>query len=144
MADTAPDADRDAGGPSPVPQRRQHERYLKRERLRRRRDFLRVQQGGRRFTTPRMTVLLLANDLDGRRFGVTVSTKVGNSVTRSRVKRRLRDLYRRNRELVPLGYDVVVIARRDAVAASFDELRDDLTRFARWARDRARKERSAR
>lgn len=112
------------------------ERFRKSERLLKRRDFLYVQQRGLRFTTPRLVILTILSPVERRRFGVTVSTKVGNSVVRSRVKRHLRELYRRNKALWPAGHDVVVIARRKAADDGFEALRNDVLRWSAWIRKR--------
>jgi ribonuclease P protein component len=47
--------------------------------------------------------------------GVTVSGKVGNSVIRNRIKRQVREFFRRHREALPQGVDFLVIARKSAV-----------------------------
>jgi ribonuclease P protein component len=63
----------------------------------------------------RSFVLLVADqptDLgDGTpRLGITVSRRVGAAVRRNRVKRRLREWFRRRGDTVPHGKDLVVIA----------------------------------
>ncbi len=58
-------------------------------------------------------------DAEGRAFGhlgITASRRVGNAVTRNRIKRAVREWYRRSRGMVPPGLDLVVIARRPAAA----------------------------
>ena len=56
------------------------------------------------------------------RVGFTVSTKLGNAVTRNRVRRRLREIYRlHGHELLP-GTDMVVVARFKAAGASYWQL----------------------
>ena len=56
------------------------------------------------------------------RVGVTVSKKLGKAVVRNRVRRRLREVYRLNESRFLPGWDIVVVARRRAITASFSEL----------------------
>jgi ribonuclease P protein component len=67
-------------------------------------------------------VLVTVDDTGARpRLGVTVSRRVGNAIVRNRVKRRIREWFRRERETLPAGSEVVVIARPDAASLSFQE-----------------------
>lgn len=91
-------------------------------RLRRRSEIKRVQDGGKRFVSGSVVLMVLPNPASVRRLGVTVSSKVGNSVVRSRVKRRFREIFRRRRALLPAGCDVVLIARSAAAQTSWPEL----------------------
>jgi ribonuclease P protein component len=82
-----------------------------------------VQRGGRRRHTPHFVVVSLESDRAGApaRLGITVSSRVGGSVQRNRVKRRVRELFRLRRgEFIP-GQDVVVIAKTDAPEISSAE-----------------------
>ena len=97
-------------------------RFLRRFRLRKRYDFLRVQQAGRRHRGKFLTFLLApALEAEGR-IGITVSKKVGHSPARAFTKRRLRELYRLHRHLWPIGVDVVVVANPGAAEAPWGEL----------------------
>jgi ribonuclease P protein component len=76
-------------------------------------------------------VLLVRNRGDGdeqKRVGFTVSKKVGNAVTRNRMKRRFRSLAR---EIIPTngipGSDHVMIGRQSGIESEFGLLRQDLT-----------------
>jgi ribonuclease P protein component len=49
------------------------------------------------------------------RFGITVTRKVGNAVTRNRIKRVVRESFRLLGDVFPAHLDVVVVARAAAV-----------------------------
>jgi ribonuclease P protein component len=55
------------------------------------------------------------------RLGITVSRRVGPAVVRNRVKRRVREWFRNEREAFELGLDVVVIGRRPAADLPAEE-----------------------
>ncbi len=60
--------------------------------------------------------------------GFTVSRKVGTAVERNRVRRRLREIVRRSAtEDFAAGHDYVLIGRRAALSASFQELMAELS-----------------
>jgi len=81
--------------------------------VRKRAEFLRIQDGGQRVSTPRFVLILSANpEQRGPRLGITASRRVGNSVVRSRAKRLVREAFRATRELWPVGVDLVVIVKR--------------------------------
>jgi len=76
----------------------------------------------------------------GPRFGFTVTKKLGNAVTRNRIRRRLKAALS---ELAPSlaqpGYDYVVVARSAAFDRAYADIRADLTRaFATLHRDNTR------
>jgi ribonuclease P protein component len=94
------------------------ERLPRTHRLTKRRDFTRVQRMGARGTNQALTVVIV----DGRtRLGLTVSKKVGNAVVRNLVKRRVREIMRKDKTQW-LRQDVVVIANPDAALLDFHEL----------------------
>ncbi|HEX9051843.1 MAG TPA: ribonuclease P protein component [Anaeromyxobacter sp.] len=91
-------------------------------RLRRRREFLQVQQRGRRLYAGEVLVLALAASGSGPRIGITVSSKVANAVGRNRVKRWVREAFRAIRSDLP-AVDLVVVARRGATAMGLEGAR---------------------
>jgi ribonuclease P protein component len=70
------------------------------DRLRHRREFLRVYQDGRRVGGRCFGFFYLAADGDRHRLGLTVPRQVGGAVVRNRVKRRLREIFRLHREVL--------------------------------------------
>ncbi len=66
------------------------------------------------------------------RVGFTVTKKIGNSVVRNRIRRRLREAVRHVMpEAARPGHDYVLVARHQALSAPFEELVRDLGRALR-------------
>lgn len=119
------------------------ETYPRSERLRRRQDFLRVQREGARVHTPHYVVVLMPRTEEGDevgRLGITVTKKVAIAVGRNRVKRVVREVYRKNRDLFPKGCDIVVMAKSGAPELGYHEAMAELAKvsgpMARAARAR--------
>ena len=60
------------------------------------------------------------------RVGITASKKVGNAVTRNRVRRRIREWTRRRYADLPADLDLVIVAREAAAHAQAPALFSDL------------------
>jgi ribonuclease P protein component len=58
---------------------------------------------------------------------VTVSRRVGGAVVRNRIKRMVREFFRRHHTRIYPPQDVVVIARTDASTATYADVRRELT-----------------
>lgn len=59
--------------------------------------------------------------------GFVVSKKVSKSaVKRNKIKRRLREIYRRNRDMLPANISIVIQVLPQAAEASFDEIKREI------------------
>lgn len=102
-------------------------RFPKAARVRRRAEFLSIQESGRRFPSGRLLVLV-RDDAPGtaRRLGVVASKKVGGATVRNRAKRLVREAFRTHPEWFrgETGTTVVVVVRPggdlDATAVAHD------------------------
>lgn len=103
------------------------EALRKQERVRRRGDYLRAYRQGRRRSGALAVLHFFPNDNGMPRLGVTVSRKVGNSVVRHQVKRRVVEAYRRAgiRRQLP-AWDFVVHAKPGIAGASFAAVRGEV------------------
>ena len=103
--------------------------------IRKRRDFLAANRGLRN-AKPGFVLLTRPNDGQGRRYGITVTKKIGNAVVRNRMKRRFRELLW---AALPGGglpdHDHVLIGREGGVERDFARLSEELaTALGRAAR----------
>lgn len=96
-----------------------------RERIRKQKDFNLLYRKGNRFRGKYFNLVFLSNDLNFSRMAVVASKKVGNAVIRNKVKRRMRTLFRRNKELLENSWDLVIISKQRIKDASWIKLRND-------------------
>jgi ribonuclease P protein component len=110
------------------------EALARRQRVRRGGDYLRAYRRGRRRTGALVNLHFIPNEGEAARLGVTVSRKVGNSVVRHRIKRRIVEAFRRapwRGELPP--WDFVVHVKPAAAAADYAALRHEVEGLLRGA-----------
>ena len=100
--------------------------FPKQQRLRKRAEFTRTMDNGTKIVTPYLVAIGRRSRGPTSRIGFIVSKKVGGAVTRNRVRRRLRELFRTLPDR-PLNMDLVVIARHQAAGADFETIGQALT-----------------
>ena len=109
------------------------EAFPKALRLRRRREFVRVQTKGEKHHVRHFLVFVLAGP-EGRlpppRVGVTVTRKVGSAVQRNRIRRWVREAFRRTRTRFAGGLEMVWVAKQTAAAGCYAEVVADMNTMA--------------
>jgi len=104
----------------------------KEERLKKNSQFAQVYGDGKSQANRLLALKMLPNGLEVNRFGFSVSKRLGNAVVRNKVKRRLRQLA----SLTPTGkgWDLLVIARKPASTASYQQLGEALAELLKKGR----------
>jgi ribonuclease P protein component len=118
-------------------QRLPSERLPSEQTVRRRADYLRCYRTGRRRQGSLALLYFVPNQLEGPRLGITASRKVGNAVVRHRLKRRIKEIYRRwqdRSQLPPL--DLVVHLKPEAGKSDFPALKAEVLRLLSGLRER--------
>jgi len=80
-------------------------------RVRRRRDFERAYEEGKKVVTPEFALFARPNGLPHSRLGITTTRRLGKAVTRNRARRLVREAYRTHRQKIPTGLDLVFVVR---------------------------------
>lgn len=104
----------------------QHQSLTKEEKLKKRWEFEKVYKQGKRYWNKNFAIYVLPNGMPRTRLGLTVSKKVGNSVQRNRVKRLIRESFRLSKEHIMSGYDIVVVAQKNAYGLKYQQAQSAL------------------
>jgi ribonuclease P protein component len=117
----------------------------RRLRMRRRRDFERAYAEGVRVRGSTLAIVARPNGLLHPRFGLSIGRAVWRrAVQRNRVRRIFREAFRLERQALPAGLDLVLMAARPKLRPRLDETRAELVQLARKAARRlAERERRA-
>jgi ribonuclease P protein component len=99
-----------------------------RERIRKKSDFLFLYKNGCRYRGRYFNLVYFPNSLAFSRMAIVVSKKVGKAVTRNKVKRWIRDLFRRNKDWIRGSFDIMIIAKKEILEISRLQLRDHYLR----------------
>lgn len=98
-------------------------------RVKKRREFLGIQGAGGKHHLRHFLVFVVppaarppADRVMPPRLGVTVTRKVGCAVVRNRIKRFVREAFRRKRGSFTPGYDMVWVAKQSAAAVGYADV----------------------
>ena len=114
--------------PCPEPNPKGTARFTKAARLRHRQEFLRAQAQGKRFHTRHFGVTLAPMAEGHPRLGLVATRRIGKSVQRNRVKRLLREFFRRHQTGLP-ALDLVIMAKKGAAALEYHQVEEELGRL---------------
>ena len=129
---------------------------LAHSRLRKHADYLRAYAAGRKRHSAAMSWFLApAPQADAQaapqateselaptasRVGLTVGKIMGKAHERNRIKRRMREALRRNIDLLPAGFDLILHPRRTVLTMEFAQLEREVVRILQQAEAEAKKQ----
>jgi ribonuclease P protein component len=105
--------------------------FRKEERIRKRAEFQRALKTGARFQTLHFRISITPNGLSHCRLGITVAKKIGSAVQRNRIKRRVREFFRLNKDSLPGSSDLIITAREGAADLNFWQVSEELRELFR-------------
>jgi len=97
----------------------------KENRLRKKKEFEKVAKEGRGVREEFLVLKYLKNNLNLVRAGFVVSQKISKkAVVRNKVKRRLREIVRRNLEKLKPGYDLIFFTKKGIEEKDFWQIKE--------------------
>ncbi len=103
----------------------------RRYRLKKSSDFQRVRNTGKAYAHPLFVLIYAPNSSTQTRVGIAAGRSIGNAVKRNRAKRRLRACIQPWLKQLEPGFDIILIARKPLLTASYDHLYSALVKALR-------------
>ena len=88
------------------------------------REFDNIIKNGKYKKNKEFVIYYIDNDKENSRFGISVSKKIGNAVTRNYYKRIIRNICHKNKNLYSKGKDYIIIMRKGLTLLKFNEAND--------------------
>lgn len=104
------------------------------ERIKKNYIFKKVYTNGRYYAEKSLVLYILKNDDDINKVGYSVSKKIGNSVKRNRVKRLMKENFRKLSEDIKTGYFIVFTARVKSSEADYYDIEKEMINAIKRAR----------
>lgn len=87
-------------------------------------DFSRIINNGKRCWNDVFSIYYSINNKKNYRFGISVSKKIGNAVTRNKIKRQIRNIVDKYKNIYPKNQDYIIIVRKNYINLTFNEVSD--------------------
>ncbi len=106
--------------------------FPKEERVRKHSDFIGKPFDAKKIFFPHFLVIVKPNTLEKTRLGLTVGKKMGKAVRRNRIKRLLREFFRRSKDRFPPSQDIIIIAIKGLNPLTYQRVYEELASLLAW------------
>ena len=102
-------------------------------RLKKRYQFNYVYKSGEHFSGEHMVLYVVSSKTKNIKVGLAVTKKIGHAVVRNRVRRKLREIIKKQVPTLKQNYNIIVVARENISEASFDKLSAEFLKLLKKA-----------
>ena len=103
--------------------------FRKTDRILKRADFIRLSKSGQKIRNRFFIANCSSSDTEYTRLGLTVSKRVGNAVTRNRMKRLCRECFRLYRHNITVKRDINIVVTKEAANLSAERFFSSLQKL---------------
>lgn len=108
-------------------------------RLRKNTDFQDVFKKGRNTWNRQFTLIIKRNNLRQSRVGFTITKKYGTAVERNKLKRRLREIIRTNKDLLIEDHDMILIPKACTKTMTYQALESSVRHVFNFTKKKMKK-----
>ncbi len=90
--------------------------------IKKNREYKAVYKSNNSISDYNLVLFIKKNDYNYNRFGFTAAKKIKKAVNRNIIRRRLKEITRKNEYKLKEGYDIVLMARVNAVESDYKSL----------------------
>ena len=98
----------------------------KRDTIKSREEYSNLIKNGSYIKTKEYVIYYLDNNYNKKRFGLAISNKIGNAVTRNKLKRQTREIIDSLNSLFKNNKDYIIMIRKGCLDSSFSEKKENL------------------
>ncbi|WP_313756652.1 ribonuclease P protein component [Tissierella sp.] len=102
-------------------------------RLRSNIEFRKVYSGGKNYWNRNLILYVRKNSVGNSRVGYSITKKIGNSVVRNKIRRKMKEIYRLNFNNIKSNYDLIFIPKKNVVDISYKELESAMLHILKLA-----------
>lgn len=102
-------------------------------RLRKNKEFQFVYRRGKSFWNKDFTIIIRPVNKKSKKFGISMTKKFGKANKRNLIKRRLKEIIRLNINNLRLGYEMVILPKKNTLEISYTELEKSLLKLVNFA-----------
>lgn len=96
-------------------------------RIKKNKEFQSIFKKGKSFANRELVIYYRLNPLQGHfRIGISVGKKIGNAVTRNRIKRYIRESFNHFKNEIDSNVDIIIIARKATMNMDFHQIKGSL------------------
>jgi len=99
--------------------------------IKKNKDFKKVYKYGKSYADKNLVFFILKNKEKKTRIGITTAKKINKAVVRNKIRRRLKEIVRKNIKNIKSDYELVVMCRVRGMESTYKDLEKSFIKLAK-------------